>query len=281
MKGWIALDVDGTITQDKYSIPTDVISFLNECHGNGWRIVFATGRAFIFAKPALEKIPFPYFLMPQNGSVVMRMPSQEIMFKRYMNPEVIRDLEEIYEGKNSHYLVYSGVENGDRCYYQPTRFSKADLVYLEGVQKREKEEWMTGSVDFDFPLIKCFGKLEAMKKVERKLLKKGHFEVTLIRDPFHSSYYLLLVTNKNASKGSSLQEIISQEGKGKIVIAAGDDVNDISLLQAADVRIAMPHAPEELRKIADFISPPVAEMGIIQALKIVIDASHRFSHSSR
>lgn len=281
MKGWIALDIDGTITQDKYSIPTEVISFLKDCHQNSWKIVFATGRAFVFAKPALEKIPFPYFLMPQNGSAVIQMPSQKILFKRYMSPDLLQDLEEIYEGSNSHYLIYSGVENGDRCYYQPERFSKADLLYLEEVQKREKEEWSTGPVHFDFPLIKCFGKLESMKKVEAKLLKKGHFEATLIRDPFHSSYYLVLVTQKNASKGSSLQEIISREGKGKIVIAAGDDVNDISLLQVADVRIAMPHAPEELRKIADFIAPPVAEMGIIQALKIVTDASHRFSDTSR
>ncbi len=270
MKGWIALDIDGTITQDKYSIPIEVINFLHDCQKDGWKIAFATGRAFIFAQPALEKIPFPFFVMPQNGSVAIRMPTQEIVFKSYMSQNVLADLEEIFEGKHSHYLVYSGIENGDRCYYQPERFSKSDLLYIEEVQKREKEEWVSGLIHFDFPLIKCFGKLDAMKKVEKKLLSKGIFEVTLIRDPFHNSYYLLLVTNKNTTKGKCLLELLVREGRGKIVIAAGDDVNDIELLKAADVRIAMPHAPEELRKIADFIAPPINEMGIIQALKICV-----------
>ncbi len=281
MKGWIALDIDGTITQDKYSIPKEVIDFLHCCYHSGWKIVFATGRAFIFAKQAIEKISFPFFIMPQNGSVAIQMPAQDILFKRYMSPAVITDFEEIFEGRNSHYLVYSGVENGDRCYFQPNRFSKTDRIYLEEIQKREKEEWVTGPIDFEIPLIKCFGKLETMKKVKKELLKKGLFEATLIRDPFHNSYYMLLITNKNTSKGSSLQEIISRVGRGKIVIAAGDDVNDIELLQVADIRIAMPHAPEELRKIADFIAPPLSEMGIIQALKIVIDARDRFSNTCR
>jgi hydroxymethylpyrimidine pyrophosphatase-like HAD family hydrolase len=59
-------------------------------------------------------------------------------------------------------------------------------------------------------------------------------------------------------------------GRGDLVVAGGDDENDLSLLQAADVKIAMPHAPEILRKIADFMAPPVEEQGIIHALKIVI-----------
>lgn len=273
MKGWIALDIDGTITQDKYSIPEEVIKFIHDAVKSGWKIAFATGRAFVFAKPALEKINFPYIILPQNGSVALRMPGQEIVFKRYMKPSVLADLEEVYEGKHSHFLVYSGFENGDRCYYRSDRFSKQDLAYLEEVQKREKEEWIDAShssIDFDIPLIKCFGKLDAMKKIGSKLLKKGYFEVSLIRDPFHTSYYILMVTDSKASKGASLREMFSYDGRGDLVVAAGDDENDISLLQTADVKIAMPHAPEVVRKIADFIAPAVSEMGIIYALKIVI-----------
>jgi Cof subfamily protein (haloacid dehalogenase superfamily) len=267
MKGWLALDIDGTITQDKYRIPIDVIEYLSDCVQSGWKIAFATGRAFVFARQALEKIPFSFILMPQNGSVAVRMPTQEILFKRYMSPSILGCLDEATGGKH---LIYSGIENGDRCYYLPENFSKNELHYMDELQTREKEEWVQGVINFDFPFVKCFGKLEAMKKVESKILKSEHFDVSLIRDPFHSSYYILLITNKNTSKGTSLQELFLREGRGKLVIAAGDDVNDLSLLQAADVRIAMPHAPEELRKIADFIAPSVEENGIIQALKICV-----------
>lgn len=268
MKGWIALDIDGTITQDKYSIPSEVINFLHDASKSGWKIAFATGRAFVFARPAVEKIPFPFFLLPQNGSVALKMPEKQIVFKRYMSSSLLSVLKENCEG----FLVYSGVENEDLCYYNFEKFSKQDLLYLEEIQKREKEKFvnLTEAIpDFDFPLVKCFGKLSAMKKIGSKLLKTGFFEVSLIRDPF-SSYYILLITDKHASKGLSLQELFSKEGRGEMVVAAGDDENDMSLLAAADVKIAMPHAPEIVRKIADFIAPPVSEMGIIHALKIVI-----------
>lgn len=273
MKGWIALDIDGTITQDKYSVPRDVVNFLRESHLNGWKIALATGRAFVFAAPVLDSFDFPYIILAQNGSAAIGMPTKNILFKRYMKSRVISDLEAAYAGMDTDFIIYSGHENNDRCYYRPQRFSKEDRLYLDVIAQREKEPWVpvdSFEIEFDIPLIKCLGRIDTMKKIGSRLLKTGHFQVSLIRDPFHPSYFILLVTDIKASKGASLREICSLEGRGDLIIAAGDDENDISLLQAADVKIAMPHAPEVLRKIADFIAPPVSEMGIIQALKIVI-----------
>ena len=273
MKGWIALDIDGTITQDKYSAPRPVVDFLREAHQNGWKIAFATGRAFCFAAPVLECFDFPCVALAQNGSIALNMPTREIIFKRYMKIAVIFDLEEAYKGMETDFIVYAGYENSDQCYFRPDRFSSEDLAYLELVQQREKKLWTQVDrfdLDFDIPLIKCFGRLDVMKKIGGRLIKKKHFQVSLIRDPFHASYYILLVTDKKASKGSALREICSLFGRGDLVVAAGDDENDLSLLQAADVKIAMPHAPEIIRKIADFTAPPVSEQGIIYALKIVI-----------
>ncbi len=274
MKGWIALDIDGTITQDKYSVPRDVIDFLSKAHQGGWQIALATGRAFVFASPALEDFGFPFILLPQNGSIAIDMPSRDVLFRSYLPAAAIPVIESAYQGIDTDFLVYSGFENQDRCYFRPNRLSKEDLLYVESVKKREIETWI--EVDQfplvqEVPLVKCFGRIDLMKKVALRLSATGLFQVSIIRDPFHTSYHILLVTYRNASKGLSLKEVFSLKGRGSIVIAAGDDENDISLLQAADVKIAMPHAPENVRKIADFIAPPVAEQGIIQALKIAIN----------
>jgi hydroxymethylpyrimidine pyrophosphatase-like HAD family hydrolase len=189
MKGWIALDIDGTITRDKYSVPDSVVQFLRETAQNGWKIAFATGRAFVFAEPLLKCFDFPFIFIGQNGSIAIE--GQKIIFKRYMKPSVISDFEEAYSGLETDFIVYSGHENRDRCYFRPHRFSKEDRLYVEEIQKREKEPWIAVDqfpLDFDIPLIKCFGRLDVMKKIGGRLLKKGHFQVSLIRDPFHSSY---------------------------------------------------------------------------------------------
>lgn len=278
MKGWIALDIDGTITQDKYSVPAPVAELLKDAHNDGWKLAFATGRAFVFASPALSNFDFPFVLLAQNGSIAIDMPSKEILFRKYLHSSLLTHLEGAVEDLNTDFLVYSGFENKDRCYYRPSRFSKDDQAYLEEIRKRENETWYPVQefpLDFHIPLVKYFGPFDVMTKISSRLKSLGFFQVSLIRDPFHEHYYVLLVTDKQASKGASLRELLALKGREGIVVAAGDDENDISLLQAADVKIAMPHAPESLRKIADFVAPPVAELGIIQALKIVMINANR------
>jgi hydroxymethylpyrimidine pyrophosphatase-like HAD family hydrolase len=121
-----------------------------------------------------------------------------------------------------------------------------------------------------FPLVKCFGPLERMEKIAKRLKALARFQVALMRNPFDPSGSIVLVTDKAASKGLSLQEVFRMFGRGPVVIAAGDDENDYSLLQAADIKIAMSHAPNVLQEFADILAPPTSKMGIIHALQMAI-----------
>ena len=109
-----------------------------------------------------------------------------------------------------------------------------------------------------------------MDLIAGRLKALGSFEVAKIRDPFEAGTYILLVTDSKASKGLSLSRVLQLKGRGATVIAAGDDENDISLLNVADIKIAMAHAPESLQQVATFIAPPTEELGIIHALQIAI-----------
>ena len=51
------------------------------------------------------------------------------------------------------------------------------------------------------------------------------------------------------------------------MIAAGDSHNDLALLQACGLRIAMGDAPEELKAIADYVAPSVDEDGLAVAIE--------------
>ena len=54
------------------------------------------------------------------------------------------------------------------------------------------------------------------------------------------------------------------------VIAVGDWKNDISLLSAAGLSIAMGNAHEDLKNIADYITLDVEENGLAVAIREVI-----------
>lgn len=269
MKGWIALDIDGTITSHKYSIPLEVVNYLKNLQQSGWKIAIATGRSLVFASTVLAPFDFPYALIVQNGSASLEMPEKKLLCKNYLSTSSIASVEKIFNGVDGNFLVYSGYEKGDFCYYRPDRFSDLHMGYLKHLQTREKEP--ARPVESfeeikDCPLIKCFGSKALMLEMAKKLKETRLFEVASIRDPFEPQFHLLLLTASNVSKGSALKEIFRLQGRGERVISAGDDENDESLLRAADIKIAMPHAPDSLKKLADWIAPPVAELGILTAL---------------
>ena len=274
-KGWIALDIDGTLTLDKYAIPAGVSEYLLTLHKDGWRIVLATGRACCFASIALKSLTFPFTLLAQNGSVALTMPKRELIFKKYLTYQAIAQVESACVGLAAHFVVYSGYDREDRCYWRPYGMSPEALCYVQELQTRERgtwekiEEWDCLPVHA-FPLIKCFGVSHEVKELSERLKRLGGFQAAQIRDPFSSPYSLLLVTDVAASKGASLEQLIHQFGRGERVIAAGDDENDLSLLAVADVKIAMPHAPLALQAMANVIAPPVEQQGIVIALKQVL-----------
>src|SRR5438132_10152145 len=175
-KGWIALDIDGTITLEKYSIPDQVLSFLTSLHNDGWNICFATGRPFAFAEMALSKVTFPYIFLAQNGSMGMQMPERKVLFKKYMTTSVLPFLENAYQGIYSDYLIYSGFEKADFCYWRPKRMPPDDIKYIQDLQKRQKENWQAVS-DYghigSFPLIKCFGPQLWMQLIAERLKGNG------------------------------------------------------------------------------------------------------------
>lgn len=269
-KGWIALDIDGTVTLDRYTIPKEVVDFLREKTREGWRIAMATGRPLVFASIAVSRFDFPFLFLIQNGSLALEMPGKKELFQSYLPTSSLHLIESSLE--NGNMLVYSGYERGDSVYYQPKRINRDLSEYWD----RQKET--PAPVDSfaeirqpSVPLVKCFGTEEEMKQVVARLEKHPEFNVALLRDPFVEGAYLLLITDRQASKGQSLQAAIERLGKTGPIIAAGDDENDASLLQIADVAIAMEHSPPSLKKLADLIAPPTKDLGILHALRIALE----------
>ena len=98
---------------------------------------------------------------------------------------------------------------------------------------------------------------------------------TLIRDPLGDDVYLILVTVKGATKGRALRRIKQIVGRGGPTIAAGDDLNDISMLQEAEIRIVMEGAPLEMLPLATLVGKHGKQHGIIAALSQAVAKAER------
>jgi Cof subfamily protein (haloacid dehalogenase superfamily) len=267
--GWLALDIDGTLTDHSHTIPQEVKAYLKNLYEKGWHFLFITGRMFSYAHGALDDFDFPYIFAVQNGADVLEMPARKVISRRYLSKDVALKVEAITQRFNLGFLVYSGYEKGDFCIYNPKSFSRDLLAYFERLKDLSKQAWIE-SDRFDqledFPLIKILGSEEQMVEISHELNLIPGISTTMIRDPMRPDLFLQLITHYDVTKGAVVERIANKHP----IIGAGDDLNDVSLLEACDVRIAMTTAPKRLKDLADIIADAGAEMGIIAALERAI-----------
>lgn len=271
-RGWIALDIDGTITDQAHHVPRETIDYLTELQSQGWALMFITGRTYSFGTSALTTLSFPFYLGIQNGADILEMPVKKRISRAYLSSQLVSSLEQVYQGQNEDFIVYAGYERGDFCYYRPKKFSTQLLEHLVKIESLSPEPWKALETfefasDEAFPLIKCLGFEQGMRSVYERLSSMKEIAVSLIRDPLDEAVYLNLITHPLATKGQALQRMIAHTGKRGRVIAAGDDRNDVSMLACADVAIVMNGAPSEMLPLADILAPSAKEQGIITALK--------------
>lgn len=269
MKGIIASDIDGTLTDENDEIPPEVAFYLKKLHEEGFVICLVTGRMFSFAKKAVKHFLFPYYLIVQNGAEVLRMPEGEIEVQNFIPRSDLLKIAKVHPG----FLAYAGSEAGDFCYYcNHDTLSEQTLEYMEKLKDLVTKGWVKldhwDQVEaLKFSLVKYFGKKEDLKKIEYLLKEEGCFSVSTIQDTIDKSIFILLVTTKNANKGDIVRYLIEKKGLSGPLIAAGDQMNDLSLFQEADCSIAMENGDKELFQYADIIAPPSVKRGVIEGFE--------------
>ncbi|MBS0627499.1 MAG: HAD family phosphatase [Verrucomicrobia bacterium] len=271
MKGCICLDIDGTTTVDPHFIQAPVLECLRFLYKQGWQFAFLTGRTYSFALKTLRDVDFPFFFAVQNGSDLLHMPDGKLLSRAYLPSDIVFKLEEVCKGKKEDFIIYSGWEMGDFCYYRPKNFSPKILEHIGVIECFSKEPWhkveeFRFPLEQAFPLIKYLGSKEEMVEIYELIKTIPNIAVSCIKDPIPEDVYLNLITAPDALKGNCLRKIRSYFPKGTLFIAAGDDYNDVSMLKEADIAIVMENAPEALKPLADIRAKSAKDLGIIEAL---------------
>lgn len=275
MKGLIALDIDGTLTHDMQPTPQEVVDYLHALVDEGWALCFITGRTFHWGYEAIKELQFPYYYAVQNGAAILHMPEKELIQKTYIDREVLPQLASLVDDLMGGFVIYSGYEQNDRCFYAPDQFTDELLTYLKERCVVFREEWVPvpslEDISLDsFPVVKYFGDEPSAHKVATRIEEKLGLEAPVIRDPFNERYALMQSTSPGINKGRAVNELMHTAEVDGPVIGAGDDNNDYQLLLAADIKVAMANAPDRLKEMADIIAPLASEKGIITGLQKAI-----------
>ena len=260
----LVLDVDGTLLNDTQEISKRTLAALLKIQQMGVRIVLASGRPTYGLMPlvkALELSNYGGFIIPYNGCQIIKAQNGEIMFERQINPEMLPYLEKKARKNGFAIFTYRGdtiiTSSLDNKYIQHE-------ALLNNLKILKEEEF---SIAIDFSPCKC---MLVSEDEEALIGLEQHWEKRLngTLDTFRSEPYFLEVVPCGIDKANSLGVLLEQLGVAREeVIAIGDGVCDVTMLQLAGMGIAMGHSQDSVKACADYVTASNEEDGVALAVE--------------
>ena len=249
----LVADIDGTVAHDDHISDETALAFENLKRG-GWRVMLATGRILASAMPHIHRIGADSPVIVYDGARVMDPFSGASLFESLLSADAVTRLLEAVWDFPMRVQVYG--DEQVRC--RPDDEQTAEFFRsIDVAVELDLTDPFTTTAAYRIILHGQPDQAEKMLHAARDRTA-GMAEVTLAGPGF------IDILPCGVSKGSALMryiETLPERERPKIVAAAGDHMNDMEMLRAADIALAPSDAAPSLLKLADALFPPAAEGG--------------------
>ncbi|UBH13008.1 Cof-type HAD-IIB family hydrolase [Macrococcus armenti] len=281
----IATDMDGTLLNSAHEISEENIKAIQYAQSKGVTVAIATGRAFYEAntpvKPTGLKVPF----ICLNGAEV-RDEDFNIIYTSKLNNEQIKRITNILKQHDLYYQVYTSariytedkekdlqiyIDIAEKMGHTPdvekirrSIQKRIDNGSLKEVQSYDEIYERDGEIVLKF--LAFSSDLDKIDAAKEALASYNSLAVS------SSSRGNIEITHNDAQKGIALQAICEQLNiTMDEVMAIGDNLNDVSMLERAKYSFAMSNGAEEVKQVAKFIAGDNEESGVGRAIMQVMN----------
>lgn len=268
----LVLDVDGTLLNDEREISKRTLAALLKVQQMGVRIVLASGRPTYGLMPlakTLELGNYGGFVLSYNGCQIIKAQNGEILFERRINPEMLPYLEK--KARKNGFAIFTYHDDTLITDSPDNEYIKNEAL-LNNLKIIREDEFSTA---IDFAPCKCM----LVSDKEKALIGlEQHWEKRLAGtlDAFRSEPYFLEVVPCGVNKVNTLGALLEHLGVTREeVIAVGDGVCDVTMLQLAGMGVAMGHSQDSVKVCADYVTASNEEDGVALAVEKLILAEVR------
>lgn len=256
----IAFDLDGTLLNGEHQLSEETIAAVNKVREKGVKVLIATGRMFCSAAPYAEQLGIVEPLISYNGALVVDPVKEEQLFHEPIPFEIAKKITKKVEENDYHLQLYID----DKLFVSQTNKYTDRYIDISGIKAG-----VVGSlVDF---LDTEPTKMLIIEDDEDRLIEIKNFLIENFSDQIElsSSYYSFIeITKKDISKAVPLKTIAADLGiKREEIMAFGDGLNDLKMIEWVGRGVAMQNAHPELQEHADDTAPDHDDLGIARYLK--------------
>ncbi|MCQ2055933.1 MAG: Cof-type HAD-IIB family hydrolase [archaeon] len=251
----VAVDLDGTLIQTNGNIPDSLLRIIKNLSHEGIKFAIVTGRMTETAEK-YAKIIGGASIVSYNGSVVKKKDGTYI--KKIIPPRLVQTMAKFCKVNELYLQMYHSGKIyaiGKSCYLDSDPDSK--IVESQIVSNFTKiKTYPTPKMIIASDEEKILGLSEKIRKIFYNLCVS------------RSSAKVIEVTPKGIDKKYGLITIAEDLGVDKSeVIAIGNDMNDLPMIEWAGVGVAVSNAPDALKSKANIISKNICSAGVQEVLE--------------
>ena len=252
----LVLDIDGTILRKDYTATQRVKDTLKSLCEDGIKVVLCTGRMYAATKSIAQDLCLNTPIICYQGGLIKDFQGEcKTLYENIMPENLARDVIKELKKRNIFFNLYINdvlmVEHDSPLIRQYVDDRELDYKIIGNSENIE----LTGlnkilAIDDDTELI---------EKLQKEMAEKYKGKLYVIR----STPRFCEFSSPDATKGNAVRFLADKWGiKKDEIMACGDQDNDIEMLLAAGVKVAMGNATNDLKKIADYVTETVDNDGV-------------------
>jgi hypothetical protein len=271
----LAIDIDGTLLDSRARVPVAHRDALVEASARGIEVALATGRSFHFTQPIADLLPIPLTLIVNNGALVKdrsgvsvmrhlldRDVARRVLAETHVHRESVAIMFDRPIGHDMRQMIYEHMDwshPNRRGYFEKNKafIAQSDVPLADTLTEDPIQVVFNGGVE---PMRALVASLRAMPIADRFSVAVTEYEK---RD-----FTLIDVNGAGCSKGSTLARwAASRDLTRDDVMAVGDNLNDVEMLDFAGTAVVMGNATDALKARGYHVTGTNDEGGLARAIR--------------
>ncbi|MDE6346942.1 MAG: HAD family hydrolase [Muribaculaceae bacterium] len=252
-------DMDGTLLNNGSFVSNRSSAIISDLSHAGALITVATARTPATVVPLMEGTftTLPYVVL--TGAAMYDHAASAYHDVSYMPSDDFGVLLSLYADAGIHPFVYHLDDGGGLVVYHHPDMTDAERdFYLERSNLRLKRftfEKMPHDSDSNVILLFSTARRRDIMPLADAIRATGLFSVSCYPDIFKPDIAILEVYSAGVSKANAITRLMKSSGASRLV-AFGDNLNDLPMLDIADVAVAVANAHPRVKESADIVIGP-------------------------
>ena len=263
-------DLDGTLLNENAALSEYAKKTLNNLISRGLHFTVASGRTTDAAAKLIEDLNVSIPIIAFTGVDVFDVSSNRHIHVHWLSGETARSVVQLLRRHQVTPLIYQLNGNNLVSYYETLAHEPIRAFVENRISRFQSEFCQIGDFDNLTPDSTIYffltDRYDKLSPVYSTLHKMQGVAISFMKDSYSDDLWMMEVFSDNASKENAVR-FLRETYNFERVIGFGDNLNDLPLFAACDIKIAVENASHELKAVADYVCDTNNNDGVVKWLE--------------